>query len=432
MTGRSLTLTLTLTLTLMPALFAQRSAQRCARGDAYCAEIARLVSNARVQRAFNYFEQTDAAALRELIALTQIPAPPFKEAERGKRYAEMLRAAGADSVYIDDVGNVVAVRRGTKRSRVVALAGHLDTVFPEGTDVRVKQRGDTLFAPGVGDDTRGLIAMLQVLRGMVNASIRTEADVWFVGTVGEEGLGDLRGVKHLFRNGAPRIDSFIAVDGDGDADITNAAIGSKRYRVTFKGEGGHSFGDFGAASPIHALGRAIHFFDDAARRYTSNNPRTTYNIGRISGGTSVNSIAFEAWMEVDMRSDDSRRLSALDSIFHVSMVRALNEQNEARGRGSELTLEARLVGDRPTGTTAAGTPLVQRAMAVTRYFGLTPRLDESSTDANVPIARGIPAITIGRGGIGGNSHSPDEFWVNTNGTRGIRRILLIALAEARL
>src|SRR5687768_4787809 len=230
-------LTLTLTLTLTQSVFAQRATPtRCAARDAYCADLTRIVSNPRVQRAFTYFEQTDAAALRELIALTQIPAPPFKEAERGKRYAEMLRAAGADSVYIDDVGNVIAIRRGSKRGRVVALAGHLDTVFPEGTDVRVKQRGDTLFAPGVGDDTRGLIAMLQVLRGMVNANIRTESDIWFVGTVGEEGLGDLRGVKHLFRSAAPRIDSFIAVDGDGDEEITNAAIGSKRYRVTFKGE----------------------------------------------------------------------------------------------------------------------------------------------------------------------------------------------------
>jgi acetylornithine deacetylase/succinyl-diaminopimelate desuccinylase-like protein len=385
-----------------------------------------------VRRAFSYLERTDGAAFRELVALTQIAAPPFKEAERARRYAELLRAAGADSVRIDEVGNVVAVRRGTQRGRVVALAGHLDTVFPEGTDVKVRQRGDTLFAPGVGDNTRGLIAMLQVLRALVQSEIRTAADLWIVGTVGEEGLGDLRGVKHLFKDDDPDIDAFIAVDGASDAEITNAGVGSKRYRITFNGAGGHSYGDFGAASPIHALGRAIHIFDEAGSRFTADKPGTTFNVGRIAGGTSVNAIAFQAWAEADMRSDVPARLDALDSIFHVSMVRALNEQNAVRTEGPELTLEARLVGDRPTGTTPPATPLVQRAIAATRYVGLAPELDASSTDANVPIARGIPAITIGRGGRGAHSHSPDEYWVNENGTRGIRRILLITLAEAGL
>jgi tripeptide aminopeptidase len=406
--------------------------QRCAARDRYCAEISAIARNARVQRAFAYIDRTDDAAIRELITLTQLAAPPFKEAERARRYADMLRAAGADSVGIDEAGNVIALRRGLRRGRVVALAGHLDTVFPEGTDVRVRQRGDTLFAPGIGDDTRGLIAMLQVLRGLIYSNIRTESDIWIVGTVGEEGLGDLRGTKHLFRSGQPRIDSFIGVDGDNDSEITNQAVGSKRYRVTFNGEGGHSYGDFGAASPIHALGRAIHLFDEAARRFATAAPGTTYNIGRVAGGTSVNAIAFQAWMEVDMRSDSRPHLDAIDSIFHVSMVDALNEQNARRSSGPELTLEARLVGDRPSGITAASTPLVLRAIATTRFLGLAPVLDESSTDANVPISMGIPAITIGRGGIGGNAHSPEEYWINANGTRGIRRILLLALAEAGL
>jgi acetylornithine deacetylase/succinyl-diaminopimelate desuccinylase-like protein len=403
---------------------------RCLRGDRFCSEMARIGRDTRVRSAFAHIDRTDAAALRDLITLTQIAAPPFKEAERARKYAELLRAAGADSVAIDEAGNVVAVRRGTRRDRVVALAGHLDTVFPEGTDVRVRQRGDTLFAPGVGDDTRGLIAILQVLRALVQSNIRTAADLWFVGTVGEEGLGDLRGVKHLFRPRGPRIDAFIGVDGSSDAEITNSAVGSKRYRVTFNGEGGHSYGDFGFASPIHALGRAIHIFDDAARRYTADKPGTTYNVGRISGGTSVNAIAFQAWAEVDMRSDLPARLDAIDSIFHISMVRALNEQNSARSEGPELTLEARLVGDRPSGATSPQAPIVQRAIAASRLLGLAPQLDEGSTDANVPIARGVPAITIGRGGITANAHSPDEYWINTNGTLGIRRIMLIALAEA--
>lgn len=410
----------------------QPQQRACQRGDTYCIEMARITSDARVRRAVTFFEQTDASALRELVALTQVPAPPFKESERAKRFAEMMRAAGADSVVIDEIGNVVAVRRGIRRARRVGVAGHMDTVFPEGTDVRVKQRGDTLFAPGVGDNTRGLIAMLQTVRALAHANIRTDADLVFVGTVGEEGLGDLRGMKHMFRDGAPRFDAVIAVDASSDESITNAAIGSKRYRVTFIGPGGHSWSAFGTANPIHAVSRAIQKFDAAASRYTAVNAATTYSVGRIGGGTSVNAVPAQAWAEVDLRSEDPARLSSLDSIFHISMVDALNEQNALRRTGPELTLEARLIGDRPSGTTAANAPLVQRAMAATRAIGMTPRLDESSTDANVPISRGIPAITVSRGGEDGRAHSTDEYWVHTNSTRGLRRLLFLLLAEAGL
>lgn len=405
---------------------------RCQRGDSYCREISRIVSDARVRRAVAHIEQTDALAVRELIALTQIPAPPFREGERARRYAELLRAAGADSVNIDEAGNVIALRRGTRRTRTVAVAGHLDTVFPEGTDVRVHQRGDTLFAPGIADNTRGLITMLQVLRALVHAGIRADANLLFVGTVGEEGLGDLRGAKYLFREGGQRIDGFIAVDGGSDDAVTTGAIGSKRYRVNFSGPGGHSWGLFGNASPIHAIGRAIQKFDEAAMRFTAASAVTTYNIGRIGGGTSVNSIATNAWAEVDLRSEDPAHLNSIDSLFHVSMVNALNEQNERRTSGPELTLEARLVGDRPSGVTPSSLPIVQRAIAATRALRLTPRLEASSTDGNVPMSRGIPAIALGRGGVAGNTHSPEEWWLNENGTRGIRRVLFTVLAEGGL
>ncbi|HEX6557908.1 MAG TPA: M20/M25/M40 family metallo-hydrolase [Longimicrobiales bacterium] len=414
----------------LSALLQQPAA--CTARDTYCRELGALAADAGMRRAVAYIERTDKQAIGELIALTQIPAPPFKEAERAHRYAELLRAAGADSVGIDEVGNVIAVRRGLKRTRAVAVAGHIDTVFPEGTDVRVRQRGDTLFAPGVADNTRGLIALLQVLRALVNAHVQTDADILIVGTVGEEGLGDLRGTKHLFRAGARRIDAFIAVDGASDETITSSGIGSKRYRVTFAGPGGHSWGAFGTANPIHALGRAIHLFDDAAARFTATGPATSYNIGRIGGGTSVNSIPTQAWAEVDIRSESAVRLETLDSMFHVLMVTALNDENALRTTGPELTLEARLVGNRPSGETAAALPLVQRAIAATRLLGLTPRLDESSTDANAAIAHGVPAITLGRGGRAGNTHSPGEWWINLNGVRGIRRILYTVVAEAGL
>ena len=418
-------------LTALTAATAQPQ-QQCVRGDAYCSEMNRITTDARVRRAVTYMEQTDAAALRDLIMLTQIPAPPFKEAERARRFVEMLRSAGADSTGMDEVGNVIALRRGLRRTRTIAIAGHMDTVFPEGTDVRVKQRGDTLFAPGVADNTRGLVAVAQVLRALVNARIRTDADLLFVGTVGEEGIGDLRGIKHLLKNGDHGIDAVIVVDGSTDETVTNTAVGSKRYRVTFVGPGGHSWGAFGTVNPIHALSRAIHKFDDAAARFVASDPNTTYNICRIGGGTSINAIASQAWAEVDLRSVSAARLSSIDSIFHVSMVDALNEQNERRTTGPELTLEARLVGDRPSGTTAANTPLVQRAFAATRALGLTPRLDESSTDANYPISRGIPAITLGRGGQAGRTHSLDEWWLDDQGTRGLKRLLYVALAEAGL
>jgi acetylornithine deacetylase/succinyl-diaminopimelate desuccinylase-like protein len=202
--------------------------------------------------------------------------------------------------------------------------------------------------------------------------------------------------------------------------------------VNFAGPGGHSWGLFGNANPIHAIGRAIQKFDDAAIRFTGTSPGTTYNVGRIGGGTSVNSIATNAWAEIDLRSEDPVDLNSIDSLFHVSMVTALNEQNELRTSGPELTLEARLVGNRPSGVTPSTNPIVQRAIAVTRALRLTPSLDASSTDANVPMSRGIPAIALGRGGLAGNTHSPEEWWLNEHGTRGIRRILYTLLAEGGL
>jgi tripeptide aminopeptidase len=403
------------------------------RTNAWCSEIARIAQRPDVVRALRHIEQQKPVARRDLITLTEIPAPPFAEERRAAAYAQMLRDAGADSVYIDEVGNVIALRRGTSRDRTVVLSGHLDTVFPEGTDVTVRERGDTLFAPGIGDDTQGLVVVLHALRGMAAAGIRTDADVLFIGTVGEEGLGDLRGVKHLFREGGPRIDSFISVDGGSDAGITNEALGSRRYRVAFNGPGGHSWGAFGTANPAHALGRAILSFDTTAARFTAEpGPRTSYNVGRIGGGTSVNSVPFEAWAEVDMRSQSQDRLLAIDSLFRTRVQAALAEQNLLVRRGAELTLELELVGDRPSGVTQPGTPLLERAKAVTLWFGNEPRLGSSSTDSNIPISMGVPAVTIGRGGVGGEAHAPGEWWLDVNSELATQRALIIILAEAGL
>jgi tripeptide aminopeptidase len=408
-----------------------QSSSLCRASDSYCAEVQRTTSDQRVAAALAWIQQNDAAAIRELIALTEIPAPPFKEEVRGRAFAQKLRESGADSVWTDEIGNVIGLRRGTRRQRVLGIGGHLDTVFPEGTDVRVQQRGDTLYAPGVGDNTRGLIGMLQVLRALAAANLRTEADVLFIGTVGEEGLGDLRGVKHLFREGGPRMDSFIAVDGS-DANITHRGLGSRRYRVTFTGPGGHSWSEFGRANPLHAVGRAIHLFDDVAAAFTASGEKTSYNVGRTGGGTSVNAIPFDAWIEVDMRSENNARLLQIDSMFKAAVRTALSEQNRLVRHGNPLTVEVKLVGDRPSGAVAADAPLVRRALAAARHLGAEPELESSSTDANVPIARGIPAITIGSGGVGGNAHAPDEWWLNRDGARGIQRVLVTLLLEAGL
>jgi tripeptide aminopeptidase len=431
---RTYALTLSCALLLLGALHDRVAAQeiRCDdRVNARCTEVARIAQAPEVVRALHFIELQNDSARSELISLTEIPAPPFGESARAEAYAAMLRAAGADTVFIDSIGNVVALRRGKGIPVTVALAGHLDTVFPEGTDVTVRERGDTLFAPGIGDDTRGLIVVLHVLRALAEAGIRSDADLMFVGTVGEEGLGDLRGVKYLFRDGGPRINAFIAVDGGSAGGITNEALGSRRYRVTFSGPGGHSWGAFGTGNPVHALGRAIFMFDTVAARFTAQpGPRTSYNAGRIGGGTSVNSIPFAAWAEVDMRSQSQARLLAIDSIFRATMTRALAHQNDGSRAGPPLEVSLERVGDRPSGVTAPGTPLLDRAVAVMLWSGVEPRLASSSTDSNTPISLGIPAITIDRGGVGGETHAPGEWWLDRDSYRAVQRALLILLSEA--
>jgi acetylornithine deacetylase/succinyl-diaminopimelate desuccinylase-like protein len=396
----------------------------------YDLEMREIATRPEIQKAFEVIVELEPRSEADLIELTEIEAPPFQEERRGRRYAELLREAGLNNVEIDEVGNVVARLEGTKRSETVALVAHLDTVFPEGTDVTVRREGDRLLAPGIGDDTRGLVVVLTVARAMIRAGVRTKGDVLLVGSVGEEGLGDLRGVKHLLREGGPRVDQFIAVDGGSTDRVLNHAIGSYRYKLTFRGPGGHSWGAFGLANPAHALSRAIHYFDEAAAEFVIAGPRTSYNIGRIGGGTSVNAIPFEVWAEVDMRSESPERLDGIDKILKDAVARALEEQNELRRKGEPLTVDVDMLGNRPSGTVDPKTPLIQRALAATRYFGVEPQLEQGSTDANVPIHRGIPATTIGRGGEGEGAHALHEWWANRDGHLGIQKALLLLVASA--
>ena len=386
-------------------------------------ELAKLLKDKSIKSAFEYIDAIEEETNKNLIELTEIAAPPFLEGERAKALEKMFVDAGVDNVSIDEVGNVVALKKGTEGGKVIALDAHLDTVFPEGTSVNVQQRGDTLFAPGIGDDTRGLAMLLTIFKAMKNSNLKTKADIWFVASVGEEGLGDLRGVKHLFRNGAPKIDSWISIDGGSIGRVNNAGLGSVRYKA------GHSWGAFGLANPHHALGYAIKEFSVNAKKYTDEGPKTSFNIGRMGGGTSVNSIPFESWMEVDMRSVDKDRLVEIDSLFKASMQTALEEYNNS-GIDDKISLELIKIGDRPSGELSIDTPLVQRAISVTTLFGSTPSLTRGSTNSNIPISLGIPAITIGRGGIGGGAHSLNEWWLNENGAEAIKLALLLTVSEA--
>ena len=396
----------------------------------YQDEARALVANEAVASAIQRAEDLDDWALERLIELTEIPAPPFMEDERGARFAELLEEVGADSVWTDAEGNVIGLRRGRTGDRTIGFGGHLDTVFPEGTDVTVRQVGDTLFAPGVGDDTRGLVVVLSVLRALEETDVETEDDVLFVGVVGEEGLGDLRGMKHLYREGGIRPDVWIDVDGGGLSRIVSMGLGSVRYRVTFEGPGGHSWGAFGTANPAHAMSRAVRHFQDVADTLTRRGPRTSYNVGRMGGGTSVNSVPFETWMEVDMRSESPESLSRIEQAFLTAMDRALEEENALRREGEPLRVIKDKIGDRPSGEMPPSTPVVQRALASTAAFGVQGQLARSSTDSNVPIALGIPAVTIGRGGESNNGHAPDEFWVNRDAYLAVQRALLLVVAEA--
>jgi len=396
----------------------------------YIKAIQKLAKNKKIQKAFEHIQAMDPITMERHIELTEIEAPPFKEEKRGLVYADYFRTVGLDSVWIDEVGNVLGVLKGFEGKRTVALDAHLDTVFPEGTDVKVRIKNDTLFAPGIGDDTRALSMLLTIIESMKVTGVQPKDNILFVGTVGEEGLGDLRGVKHLFRENGPQIDSWIAIDGGEIGRVNNKGLGSYRYRVTFKGPGGHSWGAFGLANPHHALGEAISNFVVAADAFTAEGPKTSYNVGVISGGTSINSIPFESIMEIDIRSIEPSRLDAMEALLQQAVNVALVHQNGVKRRGPDLTVLIDKIGNRPSGELSDTLPLIQRTLAATTYFGTQPYLTRGSTDSNIPISKGIPAVTIGRGGKGGKAHSLEEWWLNKEGYKAIQLAMLIVLSES--
>ena len=414
----------------------------------------RTLNSQDYKNAVAVLERGHEQIVADIIRLTEIPAAPFKEAARGKAYFDLLKQTSLTNLEIDPEGNVMGVRKGAPSTALgagpsttlgagpstalgagglVAIAAHLDTVFPEGTDVHVKRTGTRLAAPGIGDNTRGLAVLLGILRAMDAAKVRTRSDILFVANVGEEGPGDLRGMRYLFQKGRYRnqIKSFISIDGEGAGnEITNGGVGSKRYKVAFKGPGGHSYGAFGLVSPAFAMGDAM---TRIAQIKVPSSPKTTFNVGVVGGGTSVNSIPFETWLELDLRSESKTELDKLDQSAKALIAAAVNNENSVRSIAQgRVTADIKLIGDRPSGQTASNLALPQTAAAVVRALGMSPTFNYSSTDANLPMSLGIPAVTLDSGGSGGRAHALDE-WIDVEPSKslvGIRSILAILLATA--
>lgn len=417
--------------------------------------IAKLAAHERIRAARHHIERTDEVTLARQATLSAIPAPTGAESHRAARAAELFREVGLRDVTIDEVGNVHGWFKGDEGrgtgngASPVVLAAHLDTVFGPEVRVAVERRGDRMEGPGISDNARGLAALVAVAEALVRARVNTARPILFVATVGEEGSGDLRGVKYLL-NGKNNIAgarhaggathalpllpespfAFIALDGAGLERIVHRALGSRRYRVTFRGPGGHSWAAFGVANPANAVGRAIALLADLP---VKSDPRTTCAVVRLGGGTGLNSIPQEAWVDLDLRSEDPKALAQLDVTVRAALERAADDENRRRISGSAaLSVHVQIVGDRPSGVTPRTHPLVQVAMAANRSLGRDAELASASTDANVAIALGIPAIALGAGGRAGDAHLTTEWYENSDGPLGLLRALLVTAAMAEV
>lgn len=382
----------------------------------------------RLYEARQALERRDRETVAAQIAISQIPAPSGEEHERaawlGRRFSEL----GLENVRTDDAGNVIARRRGSSDLEPVVICAHMDTVFPRNTELRVRRSGHRLHGPGIGDNGRGLAAMLAVARVIDGDKLRTVAPIDFVGTTGEEGRGDLRGAKAIFAGDAAEARAAIVLDGAGDERIVHRALGSTRYRITYRGVGGHSWTSYGTPNAVHAAAAAAVAL---SRIPIPQSPRSTLSVGRIAGGISVNAIPEDAWIEVDVRSTGQQVLASLARQVCNAAMTACEEENGRRAHGTPpLSVDIEVIGDRPSGETPADHPLVVMAIEATRLIGREPELATASTDANVPISRGIPAIAIGAGGRGGDAHTPGEWFDNAEGYLGIARALAVIVGAA--
>ena len=362
-------------------------------------------------------------SIEDLRMLTEIEAPPFKEQKRAEAFLARLKALGLGDAKIDAEGNVIGVRKGTGNGPRLLISAHLDTVFPAGTDVKVKERDGKLYAPGISDDTRGLSVLLSWLKVLNDNKIQTVGDLIFVGNVGEEELGNLRGMKAIFRDHLD-IDGMVGLEPAADGNVLVLGTASHRYEVTFKGPGGHSYAAFGQVpSAIHGMGRAIAKIADLK---TPSFPKTTFTVGLVSGGTSVNTIAPDARMAVDIRSDDMAALLDTEKKVLAAIDEAVAEENK-RWNVSTLSATTKLIGDRPGGRTGSDSVIVEAAVRANSAFGHKTLLSGASTDANVPMSLGIPAIIIGSGGKTGGFHALSEWIDVTDGWKGAQNALVTVL-----
>ncbi len=394
--------------------------------------ISNLLGSPLIQRAFEFINDARQELDDELVRICQTPAPPFKEQARARLVARRFQQIGLGRVRSDEEGNVIAERPGVSSKPRIVVSAHLDTVFPEGTDVSVRREGLRFNAPGISDNACGIVSLIALARALDAGHISTEGTVCFVATVGEEGGGNLRGVRHLFTGGelSSGVDAFISLDGPGLERITHKALGSRRYQVTVKGPGGHSWGDFGIVNPVHALGRAIARFASYPAPLA---PRTSYNVGIIEGGSSVNAIPERASMVVDVRSISSLEIDKLETYLRRVVEIAVREENSQRAMsGTTLTFDLEQVGDRPSGETPVDSTIVRAAIESSRVLGVEPRLDCSSTDSNIPISLGVPAITLGVGGMSGNCHSLAEWYEPVGREIGLKRLVLLTAFLAGL
>jgi tripeptide aminopeptidase len=385
-----------------------------------------IAQDKRVAKALAWFDKNTDWITDQQIAVTEIPAPEFEEKERGAYMSRILAANGLD-VRTDSVGNVIGGRKGAAGTDVVLVLAHLDTVFPAGTPVQVQRVGGRLEAPGISDDGTGLATIVGLARAMDQAKVKTQTTVVFCADVGEEGEGNLRGVRELLNAYKGRVRAVIAIDGAATDYVTTIALGSRRLEISVEGPGGHSWSDFGMPNPITALARGIVEF---SRTPVPEEPRTTFNFGIISGGNSVNSIPTKAEVKVDLRSEDESELSRLESEVRKAFAKAVGEEMAAASEGSPLELKISVIGVRPAWKLPEDSPLLAAIENADRYLGNRSRLERSSTDANLPLSQGIPAIAIGGGGEGGGAHSLNEWYEPAGRELGLKRALLTILAIA--
>ena len=409
-------------------LFAMPVRSPLARQSTRSASVGQLGENAQVRAALDWFAPNLIWINDQQARLTEIPAPAFQEGQRAALLKTLLSAAGL-TVQVDATGNVIGELRGVNEKEIVVLSAHLDTVFPVGTDVKVRREGSRMLAPGISDNGTGLAALAAIARALQEAQIKPQRTILFVADVGEEGEGNLRGMRALVDAYRSRLKAVIVLDGAGTDHVTTIALASRRLEVIISGPGGHSWSDFVMPNSINALVRGSMRFINTK---VPGSPRTTFNLGQIDGGTSINSIPYQARLKVDVRSESESELARLESALRESMAAGVRDEMESprdRSRG-KLEWKVELLGSRPGGELAAGSPLLAALRASDAMVENESRIERSSTDANIPLSLGIDAISIGAGGNGGGAHSLQEWYDPAGREMGLKRALLTLLGVA--